>query len=244
MTIPTITTTITAMPDPPLRGQGEDEFTEKSENWVSAVSGFVTEENSVISETNTTVTAINSAVDDINQDVTDAQTAATEAAASADMAAATANNNGAWSALTGSFPIGQAVNHNGSVWVSNVAIPDITASEPSEANSDWTLVTESGSTGWENAVTSSETLEANKLYNVFATSGAVDVTLPGPVLGDSLVISNDVSSNQTVRFIVSSSVQFTALNGTTYTATSNITISAGEKVYMACTKTAGTWEQK
>jgi hypothetical protein len=73
-----------------------------------------------------------------NNMATDMDTVAAEVEANALIASGSANNHGAWSSLTGSFPIGEAVNHNNSIWVSNIAIADITASEPTTSNTDWT----------------------------------------------------------------------------------------------------------
>lgn len=244
MTINTISQTLTTFPTAPSRDQDQTTFTTNAENHIVALGNHVEEVNVQIGQINTAIDEMNTDIATTNQNVIDAQTAATESANSASLAASTANNNGSWSSLTGSFPVGEAVNHNDSVWVSNFAIPDVTASEPSDTNPDWTEVSSSSNAGWLNSVIATESLASNTKVNIFATLSAVDATLPLPVIGDYLVITNDVLSTQTVRFIVSGSTQFTALNGTTYTATSNITMSPGEKIYMACTKNAGTWEQK
>jgi len=244
VTISTITQTISTFPTAPSRDQDQTTFTTNAENHVIALSTNVTEQNSLKDQLNTVISEINTDTSDIASQVTSAEDAATSAAASATTASSTASNNGAWSALTGSLAAGQAVNHSDSVWVSNVSIADVTLSEPSEANSDWTEVSATANVQWEPAVITTETLTENTQVNIFATSTAVDATLPLPVVGDYLVVANDILSTQVVRFIVSGSVQLIALNGTTYTATSNITMEAGESVYLTCTKTAGTWEQK
>jgi len=251
VTISTITQTISTFPTAPSRDQDQLTFTTNAENHVVALGINVTEQNglkdqlnTVIDEINTNTSGIAAQVTAAETAVTNAETAVTNAETAATNAAASANNNGAWANLTGSLAAGQSVTHNDSVWISDVLIADITLSEPSEGNSDWTEVTSSTNVQWEAAVTTTSTLIVNTKTNIFATSGAVDETLPLPEVGDYLVIANDALSTQVVRFIVSGSVQVIALNGTTYTATTNITMAAGESIYLACTKTAGTWEQK
>lgn len=108
----------------PVVGQERSVFNTNNANILAYVKTFGT-------DLNTRITEINTATSDLN-------TAVTSASNSASIAVASANNNGAWSALTGAFPIGEAVNHNGSTWISNVAIADVTLSEPTAINTDWT----------------------------------------------------------------------------------------------------------
>lgn len=250
MTISTIDQTLSTFPTAPSRDQDQTTFVTNAENHILALGNHVTEVNTQIGQINTTVEEINTDISGIDNKVTQAETAeanasasATSAANSASLAALTANNLGAWSALTGSFDLGNSVNHSDSVWVANVDIADVTLSEPSSSNTDWTEAS-SASLKWEDATTATATLLSNKQYNVYATSASIDVTLPSPLKGDSLLITNDAASTQPVRFIVSGSVELISLNNITYTATTDVTMEAGDAIYLACTKTDGTWEQK
>lgn len=65
-----------------------------------------------------------------------AQGHASDAQNSAAMAAAAANNHGDWSLLSGAFPAGEAVIHDGAVWISLDAIANVAASEPG-VSADW-----------------------------------------------------------------------------------------------------------
>jgi len=99
---------------------------------------FVPEVNEVGEQMNTVASEVNDNAAAAAQSVTDAETQVTLAEAAAAQSAASANNHGAWSNLTGAFPIGESVTHDGGVWISNIAISDVTASEPDSENSDWT----------------------------------------------------------------------------------------------------------
>jgi len=55
-------------------------------------------------------------------------------------AASSANNKGAWSNLAGALNIPASVNHTNSSWILNVDLVDVTASEPTAVNTDWTEI--------------------------------------------------------------------------------------------------------
>ncbi len=55
----------------------------------------------------------------------------------ASSAQAAANFEGSWSDLSGAYPAGISVEHNGSTWLLLAALADITASEPTSSNSNW-----------------------------------------------------------------------------------------------------------
>jgi len=95
--------------------------------WKEASDLWKTEANDVRDEVNTLRNA--TALD------------ASDAADSANTAASLANNKGAWSALTGALNIPASVNHNNYVWIVNTNLADVTASEPSDVNTDWTKAT-------------------------------------------------------------------------------------------------------
>lgn len=55
----------------------------------------------------------------------------------ASSAQAAANFEGSWPDLSGAYPAGISVEHNGMTWLLLVALSDITASEPTSSNSNW-----------------------------------------------------------------------------------------------------------
>lgn len=63
-----------------------------------------------------------------------------ETEAARDVAVSAGNFQGRWSEQHGSVAPPYAVAHNGRTWALNVELFDVTASEPSEANTDWTLL--------------------------------------------------------------------------------------------------------
>jgi len=81
-------------------------------------------------------TEFNNSIDGINAAIINID----DASDSADIAIASANNKGLWSALTGSLNIPASVNHNNSFWVLNVNLADVTLSEPTDVNTDWTKI--------------------------------------------------------------------------------------------------------
>ena len=90
---------------------------------------------------NSTETNINSKEASVIANTVLAQSAATEAASSVETAAASANNNGDWSLLTGALNVPASVNYDGSVWGLNLNLADVTLSEPTALNTDWTQLT-------------------------------------------------------------------------------------------------------
>jgi len=70
-----------------------------------------------------------------------ATTQAGIASTAANTATTVANNKGAWSGLTGALDVPSTVNHNGCVWLLNVDLVDVTQSEPTDSNTDWTKIT-------------------------------------------------------------------------------------------------------
>lgn len=94
------------------------------------------------------------AVDDISAQVAAnaaaAETSAENSAQSAqtaeaarDSALSATNFLGTWASLSGSVPIGASTVHAAAVWLAVANITDVTTSEPSLANSDWQLISDS-----------------------------------------------------------------------------------------------------
>ncbi|MEA2091222.1 MAG: hypothetical protein U9O83_02520 [Campylobacterota bacterium] len=96
--------------------------------------------DSTVDEMNAVGSEMNATASQVNSDATDAESSAVEAADSASSALAGSNNKGNWSALTGALNIPASVNHNDSVWMLNVNLADVTLSEPTDVNSDWTEI--------------------------------------------------------------------------------------------------------
>lgn len=86
------------------------------------------------------VSDLNDFKDEANILSTEVSANATSAESDALIAQSVVNSKGAWSGLTGSLDVNNSVTHTGSVWVVNVLIPDVTLSEPTDVNTDWTEV--------------------------------------------------------------------------------------------------------
>ena len=243
MTISTVSQTLTPFPTAPSREQDQTTFTTNAENHVTALGVHVQEVNTLIGQINTTVAEVNTDIEGIDEKVTQAETAetnaensATSAANSASLAALTANNLGAWSSLTGSFTLGNSVNHNESVWIANVDIADVTLSEPSSTNSDWTEASSSG-IRWESPQTSNFTLVKGKKYPIDASTGSVDAALPSTItVGGTFVIHNNANSLHTVR-ITNSGYTIRGSKGAASTS-DNIVISPGQTASLVAVTTS------
>lgn len=90
----------------------------------------------------------------------------------ADSAASAANFKGSWSALTGSLSVPSSVSHDGKLWALNSDIADVTVSEPSYTNTDWTQITQVADRA---VITTPATLNASGNYFVI---GDGNVTIP------------------------------------------------------------------
>lgn len=84
-------------------------------------------------------------IDSINtnaNNIVDIQNASSNAAialASANTATSLTNNKGAWSNLAGALAVPAAVNHNNNIYSLNANLADVTLSEPTPTNTDWTV---------------------------------------------------------------------------------------------------------
>jgi hypothetical protein len=81
-----------------------------------------------------------------NTNASNASTSASNAASSAsdaqdykNAAQAFANYEGDWSGLTGALTVPASVHHDSKFWILNTDLADVTASEPSSTNSDWSV---------------------------------------------------------------------------------------------------------
>jgi hypothetical protein len=116
---------INALPVAPDRNNPA-QFANRADALVASLGGLVTQTNAVATFVNDKSIIV--------QDSSVAAVSASEAAVGA------ANFKGAWSTLTGSLSIPASVSNSGAVWVLNVNIPDVTASEPNTTNTDWVEV--------------------------------------------------------------------------------------------------------
>lgn len=115
----------------------DDEFASQVEPYLKWIN------DTFVAAWETVRASINTLIGQINTIAGQVQTLATETSDNADIAKAVANNKGAWSGLSGAYgitPYSFTVSHSNRVWLANVAFADITASEPSAGNSDWTLI--------------------------------------------------------------------------------------------------------
>jgi hypothetical protein len=79
----------------------------------------------------------NVAVGQINDTAAQVSTDATTASSAAAEAVGATNYKGTWSSATGAYVSPASFLHNGEVWLLLVDVADITATEPSDVNSDW-----------------------------------------------------------------------------------------------------------
>lgn len=128
-TIPSITPN--AQPFPTL-GQTQVAF-DSSANylWATYFPNYETEINTTIGVMNSEITVVNNTAIQVASDAQSASDSASNASSSA-------NNVGAWSLQTGTATPPYSVTHNGNTWILNLAIADITLSEPTAVNTDWT----------------------------------------------------------------------------------------------------------
>ena len=170
-----------------------------------------------------------------NNSASSATAAANSAAAALDSenaAAAAANNKGEWSALTGALNVPASVNHNDKIWILNTNLADVTLSEPSDTNTDWTEYPYAETLPAISQATSSNTVVANFVYDTTKdhSPGWIDETQSGfkrvsgleleaTVLTIRDMSDASVSSYKTIT--TSGATCVAALNGFIYIGTSS-----------------------
>lgn len=217
MTIPTIST----LPTAPAR-------TDPPATFITRADAFLAALVTMQSELNTSIGAMNTDIAGVNAD-------ATAAANSAASAIAAANFKGNWSDLTGALDIPAAVAHSGGVWVLLEDLPDVTASEPSGANTDWqnlpVIPNQSGQSGnfltTDGSVTSWAELSTDPslatLSKTFIADESATMTLSSAISAGAPVVSatkeipqTGVSNN---KWIVDAEKENYALEDSAYDAT-------------------------
>ena len=162
----------------PNREDGEATFSTDADTWVS--------------EMDNVTTTMNTTIDQINTVSVEIEEAATAAASSA-------NYQGLWSGKTNAGTVGQSYGHNDNIWSLNVALANISTSEPSLSNSDWslngnaTLTGDNIFTGDLSIVKDSPLIHLNGTEN---TSATIRATESNGAFGYEIVydgIQNDIS---------------------------------------------------
>jgi len=122
--------TISNLPPIPSRNDDPQNFRSEANVFVAALQAF-------IDETNVFADGVNEAK--VSTDLSKASSASSETTAStkAQDSSSAANFKGEWSGKTGAANIPYAVSHNSEIWVLKSSIADVTASEPSDSNTEW-----------------------------------------------------------------------------------------------------------
>lgn len=219
-TAPTAPPSITPLSDTPNRATDTpSEFSTKTDTFLNELNPFSVEHEALSGWTEATAQEVYDNAGEASTSASNALASEVAAAASAALADTTANYKGLWSSLTGALNQPATVFHNGGYWLLNTDLADVTASEPSTANSDWEFYV---GTRWGVTITASQTLAKNSLNSVEATGGAVDLALPTLAEGDFIVVHNSSASTQQVRVTNSS-----------YTIRSkSLTISSGDNIVL------------
>ena len=90
--------------------------------------------------TNTNVPELNSVIDAINATSSAVESHAENTAGAATVAMASTNFVGSWGDLTGALTPPACVLHDNNYWMLVNGLSDVTASEPSDDNTDWNLI--------------------------------------------------------------------------------------------------------
>lgn len=188
-----ITQTISSLPSAPNRGvDSQTVFVDKAEALFDALIDEVSELNTFGSQANSLRAEVNGYATTATTQAEEATAQAVEAAYQATLAATSANNKGAWSLLTGALNIPATVNHNGSVWALNTDLADVTLSEPSVGNAEWTQLSKNI-----NHISKSAnyTAVANDFIYADTSTASFTITLPAtPLANDVVAIMDNTSS--------------------------------------------------
>jgi len=163
------------------------------QTWID--SSFVTDFNNSILSINTDLQTMNSHMTTTEGYKNDAQTALADTNIAKDASLSAANMKGAWSNLTGALSVPASVTHNNISWILNNDIADVTLSEPTLQNSDWTKL--GGGFNYV-SVNTDYTAQANDFIYADTSLAGFTITLPAtPSINDVIAILDNTSSFDT-----------------------------------------------
>lgn len=225
---------ITALPlysgTPPNRNQPQADFNTNVAAWISYTTTFQPLFNTFATQANALAVEVGGYKDLALTYSNNAAASASAALTSQNIAASSANYIGLYSAQTGAKPAGVSVFHIGSYWRLNVAVSDITATEPSLTNADWQFIS---GTRWQPVMTTSGALPKNALCQILATSAPVDRQLfAAMAVGDFIVVANSAQSTQAVRITNNGYTIYGS--DQSVSPSDNITLAAGEGISLRC----------
>lgn len=131
---------VSSWPTPtPSRARPLD-FAEEADAFLGHFPTGQTDQQNVVDWTNQTAQQVYDNAIEAEASATNSEASAQSSANSATISQNAGNILGEWSGLAGSVSLGQIVLHVEGRWQATKAIADVTASEPSLSNSDWTLI--------------------------------------------------------------------------------------------------------
>ena len=194
-TPPSSPPSITELPPAPNSATDSPaEFDTKANNTVAAQVVMIPQINTANAWAETTAQEVYDNALEANDRAVDSENSAIASSLSAALSAGSANYEGEWSTLTGSLSKPSSVNHNGSYWVLNVDLADVTASEPSTTNTDWSLLS---SYRWK-VISTSGGITPNS-YELCTAATELTRTMPTLFEGDFVVLNNSPQSAANVR---------------------------------------------
>lgn len=250
---------VTPTSDAPQRSQGDEDYSNTADAWAASITVTTTSWNASITQFNTAAIQVNQLAVDAQTSANDSATSAGESAASAvaseasaSNSAASANNKGEWSALVGALNVPASVTHNGSVWILDTDLADVTASEPG-VSGDWT---ETGASGATDAEKANITLNA---FNIAVNGGlTVGNMVDGVVDTFTDATGTDVAviqaSKETGKYVLSQGDEFSLGGPPTFSGTSFSTSSPagspsgiafnvdGTKMFIISPQTDAIWQ--
>lgn len=178
---------------PPAPNSATDtpsEFDTKANNTVAAQVSMIPQINAANEWVESTAQEVYENAVEANDRAVDSENSSVSSAIFAANSAASANYVGVWSELSGALDRPASVQHNDSYWILNVDLPDVTASEPTPLNSDWSVLA-----GYRWKIINASGNSTPNSYEL-CEADAADITraLPTFGAGDFLVFNNSSES--------------------------------------------------
>lgn len=233
-TQPTTPPIISDFPDAPNSvSDTPTEFDTKANNFVSAQVSYVPQANNLADwQEETTQQTYDNALE-AAASAAESEDSAEESAIYAANSAGSANYIGLWSSLSGSLSKPASVLHNNTFWRLNVDLANVSASQPSPTNSDWSAMT---AYNW--SVINSSGNSAINSYELCKALGAdITRTLPSLGAGDFLAINSSPQSTGLVLLNIPNNVTIYGSAGSLDGAVDNLKLSKGETVHLAAEST-------